>query len=125
MKHPTVLAYILILTATPAFAAGSSYSGSKNGPPTLSFDQLDADGDGRLSEAEAEMATFTFLDMDLNRDGEISREEFSASTGIGETAADRAAVEETEEATREATSDEQSATIEPESPDPGSATATG
>ncbi|HEX5515586.1 MAG TPA: hypothetical protein VFY81_14400 [Gammaproteobacteria bacterium] len=177
MKHPSVLACILTLAATPAFAAGSSHSSSASGSPVLSFDRLDANGDGRISEKEAAMANLTFLDMDANKDGHISKDEFASATGataraskdtipfdqvdtngdgrisekeasmaslsfldmdlnkdgsisreefrtvagIGETSAARAAAEKTEEAT----SDQQGATIEPESPDPGSATATG
>ncbi|KAA0012239.1 hypothetical protein F0A17_11245 [Billgrantia pellis] len=53
-------------------AATSSVTGQN------SFEQLDRDGDGRISRKEAEAGTLPeiFLFMDRNHDGMISRQEF-------------------------------------------------
>ncbi|MCE8033280.1 hypothetical protein EKK97_04495 [Billgrantia tianxiuensis] len=53
-------------------AATSSVTGQN------SFEQLDRDGDGRISREEAEAGTLPeiFLFMDRNHDGVISRQEF-------------------------------------------------
>ncbi|MFQ3786323.1 hypothetical protein [Halomonas sp. A29] len=44
-----------------------------------SFEQLDLDGDGRISREEAQAGTLPeiFLFMDRNHDGVISRQEFN------------------------------------------------
>jgi hypothetical protein len=53
--------------------ASSSYS-AQNG-----FEQLDLDGDGRLSREEAQAGALPeiFLFMDRNHDGALSRQEFN------------------------------------------------
>jgi len=68
MKYRNILICALSLAATPALAAG-----------TLSFSEIDTDGDGRISADEASAADLSFAAMDIDADGEISVAEFDAA----------------------------------------------
>lgn len=68
MQYRNILICALSLTATSALAAG-----------TLSFSEIDTDGDGRISADEASAAKLSFAAMDTDADGEISVAEFDAA----------------------------------------------
>lgn len=77
MKYRSALICALSLAAAPALAA------------TLSFSEIDTDGDGRISSEEASAANLGFAAMDVDADGEISMEEFQAA-GVSASTSDPA-----------------------------------
>lgn len=60
-----------LIAAAVGAAAAPSLAGAS---PSLSFQRLDADGDGRISAAE-------FARLDTNRDGAVSAAEYRAAIG--------------------------------------------
>lgn len=59
--------------------ANAHQNGFKNGPGALSFETLDSDGDGKLTEAEMQaQKTAQFTKTDTNGDGMLSAEEMLA-----------------------------------------------
>lgn len=68
-------AFLLALVTSPGVHAGGAMKG------TMGFDQLDRDGDGRISRQEAtqhEMLNNRFRTADRDRDGRVDEAEFSA-----------------------------------------------
>ena len=103
MLHHKILSGVLVLAGT-SFAAGaiaepdtsaattgkstSEHSTSKHSMPTASFEQLDADQDGYISETEAKVSPTLAMkteELDQNGDGKLDRTEFSAFESAGST----------------------------------------
>lgn len=71
-----VAALVLTLPAAPAMARG----GPGVGPAMIEFSDLDANGDGQLSQDElTNMGQARFARRDLDGDGELSAEELQAA----------------------------------------------
>ena len=91
MKHITFIA--LIVTGASVLAAGAALA-KPHGPhghhgPRASFEELDANGDGEVTQAEMEaMRARHFSEADTNSDGALSLEELTARAA--EQAQDRA-----------------------------------
>lgn len=74
----SVTALAVALTAGSALAKGGH--GGKHGP-RMSFEQLDTNGDGQVTQAEiAAMAAERFNTADTNGDGFLSAEELAAAS---------------------------------------------
>ncbi len=80
-----LLTFVFVVAAGVALAqgAGGHGNGKHDNPQhkTVSFDELDANHDGKITrdefrEAEEKMAQKMFAKLDLNRDGQIDRAEF-------------------------------------------------
>ncbi|MGJ8657552.1 MAG: hypothetical protein ACSHX6_13970 [Akkermansiaceae bacterium] len=74
----------LLVTATSAVAQEKGKDKGKDRPPRKTFEELDADKDGKISEAEfvagakdAERAAKHFAKKDKDEDGFLSEEEFA------------------------------------------------
>lgn len=92
MKHAGFIAGIAIsalaLTAAAAFA--EKMQGKGHHGPRASFEQLDTDADGQLTQAELEShRAARFDEMDTNGDGKLSAEEIQVKAN--EKARDRSA----------------------------------
>lgn len=71
----------IVLTAF-AVTAGAASAGNKGGHKShrMSFEQLDADGNGEVTKAEMQAAAKArFADADANGDGALSRDEMLAA----------------------------------------------
>lgn len=84
MKKTTVLgsvtlAAMLAATLSTAVLAERGGMGPMGGMPMLDFDRLDADKDGKLTEAELKAAmTARLTEADADKDGKLSAEELMA-----------------------------------------------
>ena len=75
----TAAAALLPLAA--AVAADNEYGKDKSMMPDTAFKKLDANGDGRISQAEAAAdSTIVFTSADANGDGYLDSAEWKAST---------------------------------------------
>ncbi len=79
MKYPLALLCAAALTSTAAFAEEDSRSGGKE---TSTFDKLDKDADGQLSQEELSGTALSdnFDRLDGNSDGYVSKREFQRNT---------------------------------------------
>ncbi len=77
----TVLLMAAMMTAASVQAAEAKGKGHRFGPK-VSFDQLDADSNGEITQAEFEaFRAAKFAEADTNGDGGLSAEELSARAG--------------------------------------------
>ena len=80
------LALIAAVACLPFAATAGEGSKDKSGSMGPSFDTLDANKDGRISEAEAAMdATIMFSSADKNSDGYLDKKEFRSRDKSGTT----------------------------------------
>ncbi|WP_146344357.1 EF-hand domain-containing protein [Phaeobacter marinintestinus] len=80
MKHAGFIAGIALaaITVTAASAFAETPKPGKHGP-RATFEQLDADGDGQVTQAEMEAhRAGRFTEMDTNGDGKLTADEMQA-----------------------------------------------
>jgi len=76
MVHP--VADVKLKTVQPAVDATS-----KTADPTAKFEAVDADDSGSLDGAEVDAYKAVMVQIDTNKDGKLSREEFAAAVTAG------------------------------------------
>ena len=74
MKARILIATAALLPLAAAVAADNEYGKDKSTMPDAAFKKLDANADGRISQAEAAAdSTIVFTSADANGDGDASR----------------------------------------------------
>lgn len=87
MKARILIATAALLPLAAAVAADNEYGKDKSTMPDAAFKKLDANADGRISQAEAAAdSTIVFTSADANGDGYLDSAEWKASSkGKGST----------------------------------------
>lgn len=70
---------VLALIFGMILATGAAFAGSDK-----SFDELDKDGDGSLSQSEIQSTDMDISGADTDGDGKVSKSEYKEATGMAE-----------------------------------------
>jgi hypothetical protein len=121
MRMKKTLIVIAAATLIPLGIAAAGEGKDKSGSMGPSFDTLDANRDGRISQAEAASdTTIMFSSADANGDGYLDKKEFRAHQKSGSSGPQQQSMPQssTPEATRPESSSPDSSTTDPSVPEP-------